>query len=208
MDRRCCNGGMLMRAQHYMEEQSEEVPASSQLPQLPPEVWGAIARAALDACGRGLRSWLTFRRVSRSWRQGLEGAVYMPLWQANCRLQYSILSASLQRAFSITKSIQHYQVQQHGAGSTFLMTSHTRCDDQNYGGLCQGALQLTRGNAPAGSTVNTAYCAPLTPAEWQWLRTTSAEFHSVIFDPNDDGTVFVQVDPNILVSRCELYAPF
>ncbi len=69
-----------------MEAQVAEVMASSllrgnaalsataeQLPELPPEVWQAIARATLAACGCSYGAWLQLRTVSRDWWHGLKG---------------------------------------------------------------------------------------------------------------------------------------
>ena len=47
---------------------------SGELPELPPEVWRAVARATFAACGSSLDAWLRLRTVSRDWHQGLEGA--------------------------------------------------------------------------------------------------------------------------------------
>ena len=46
---------------------------SSELPELPPDVWRAIARATLAACGSSLGAWLRLRAVSRVWWQALQG---------------------------------------------------------------------------------------------------------------------------------------
>jgi len=56
------------------EEQPEAVLASHDLPVLPPEVWGTIARATLAAADSSICEWLRLRAVSRAMRNGLKGA--------------------------------------------------------------------------------------------------------------------------------------
>ena len=46
--------------------------------------------------------------------------------------------------------------------------------------------------------------APLTPAQWQWLRTTSAKFRRVSFHLGDEGTRQLLADESILVGPCPL----
>jgi len=63
-----------MGVQHCAEKQSEVASPIGKLPELPPEVWRAIARATLAAHRSSLGAWLQLRTVSRDWRQALEGA--------------------------------------------------------------------------------------------------------------------------------------
>ena len=43
-------------------------------PELPPDAWGAVARAALAAEGGTFRTWARLGLVARAWRDGLQGA--------------------------------------------------------------------------------------------------------------------------------------
>ena len=65
---------MRQNSQLLLRDRSDAVLATSKLPQLPSEVWGAIAGHALAACDHSLNAWLRLRAVSRAWRQGLEGS--------------------------------------------------------------------------------------------------------------------------------------
>ena len=50
--------------------------AGPQLPYLPPEVWGAVARATLVAEGRGIEARGRLGRVCAAWEAGLAGAAF------------------------------------------------------------------------------------------------------------------------------------
>jgi len=41
--------------------------------------------------------------------------------------------------------------------------------------------------------------APLTPAQWQWLRTAGGRFRSIRFHPDDEGTAQLVLDDTLLV---------
>ena len=43
-------------------------------PGLPPDAWGAVARAALAAEGHSFQAWARLSLVNRAWRDGLRGA--------------------------------------------------------------------------------------------------------------------------------------
>ena len=43
------------------------------LPELPPDIWGVIARIMLRAEDNDVRAWARLILVSRSWRAGLRG---------------------------------------------------------------------------------------------------------------------------------------
>ena len=54
---------------------------------LPPDRWGAIARAALHAEGGSLAAWELLSRVNSIWRAGLKGMSRLELPMANSRVQ-------------------------------------------------------------------------------------------------------------------------
>jgi len=64
---------MRQKSQLLLRDRPDTVLPRSKLPQLPLEVWGAIAGHALAASDHSLSAWLRLRAVSRAWRQGLEG---------------------------------------------------------------------------------------------------------------------------------------
>ena len=64
---------MLEDAGPIVAEQPEAWLPASELPELPPEVWRAIAKATLAACGSSLGAWLQLRAMSRDWWHALEG---------------------------------------------------------------------------------------------------------------------------------------
>lgn len=54
-------------------QRSATTPNLEPAPELPPDVWGAVARAALAAEGHALAAWARLSLVSRAWRDGLTG---------------------------------------------------------------------------------------------------------------------------------------
>lgn len=54
--------------------QPEQPSTCKKLPEMPPEVLHAVAKAMLAACDSSLGAWNRLSLVSRDWRQALKGA--------------------------------------------------------------------------------------------------------------------------------------
>ena len=64
---------MAANHQRRSQDQPEQLSTARKLPELPPEVLRAVAKATLAACDSSLGAWLRLSMVSRDWRQTLKG---------------------------------------------------------------------------------------------------------------------------------------
>ena len=174
-----------------VEEQRQLQQASNKLPELPPLVWAAIARATLAACDSSVTAWLRLRTVSRDWWHALEGA----------HLSCLALRHGIEAKDAHLRS-KHAQVKHR------ILLFCLACIPIKELLTSVYQQERTEGGCRCADSILTLTCAaPLTAAQWELLDgrgyCSELEFRRVRFHADDTYSDQLLYETNMMVSTAD-----